>query len=112
MNVESGSIAEDHIRRQAKRVEVPAAADEAELAGQAELPPVVDLDAGAQGQRQLVVSGDAVGAEVEHVAALEAELALAAVERVIGPVQFGQREEAAQTADVVIEMDAGEDEVG
>src|SRR3954454_10329833 len=76
------SIPEDHIRRDAEAVEVPAGAEKARLGSEAELPEVVDLHPATQGQRQIVLAGDRSRAEVEHVSAFEVELASAAVERI------------------------------
>src|SRR5262249_31670998 len=99
------------IRREAELIHVAAGADEAELAAEAELDDVVELDAGADGHGQLVMPGGAARAEVEQVAALETNVARVAVHRVVLEVELDERIEAVQVHNVVAEVETAPQEL-
>src|SRR5205823_3793783 len=89
--LQNGLIAENHVGREAELVQVAAAADDAELAAHAELDNVVQLDAGADRHGQFVVPCGAARAEVEQVAAFEADVARVTVHRVMFEVELDER---------------------
>src|SRR5262249_16353574 len=94
-----------HIGGQAELIQMAAAADEAELGADAELDEVVHFDARAEGHGQLVVPGGAARAEMEQVAALEADVARVAVHGVVLEVELHERVPAGQTGDVVAKVE-------
>src|SRR6185436_18873975 len=72
----------------------------------------VEAITGAERDVDFAVAGDAGGAEVEKIAAFETDVAGGAVERVIRRVDFDEWVELVDAAPVVVEMEAGIDEIG